>query len=474
MDASPTAARPRFDPPCGPVRGFADGAVLRATGIPYARAGRFEAPVPAPDHAEVLDATAPSPACPQQPSPFLDRMLGPVLGGLPTDEDCQRLSVTLPRTTPPEHGFPVLVWVHGGSYAAGAGDSPGLDPARLVAEQDVVVVAVTYRLGLFGCLGDGGERPANLALLDLLAALRWVRRNIAAFGGNPGCVTAFGQSAGGDAVAHLLAAGGQELVERVILQSAPLGIRTGRAPMTAAMNAAAGRVDRTSGTEEVLAEEAGVVAAATGLGLRRFMPFGTQYGHCPLPAEEEVTAAWDAAAPGVDVLIGHTTHEARFFYPVQPLAGRAVRVPVLGPLLDRALNAVVTRSVYAAAGTAFAARHARAGGRAWRYVLTWGPDNAWGSTHTVDLPLLLGDERTWAGAELLRGTEWSRVEEAGRALRAVWADFARGDGLPERGGIPGVLRWRRVRPRRTRRRTPVLQRSPRRRSDLGRTPSPVP
>src|SRR5919112_3483457 len=93
----PATSPPMFRPPCGPVLGWTDGDVVRATGIPYATADRFQPPVPAPDWAEVLAATSWSPACPQPPTPLLDSVLGNQLEHLPRDEHCQHLSVTLPR-----------------------------------------------------------------------------------------------------------------------------------------------------------------------------------------------------------------------------------------------------------------------------------------------------------------------------------------------------------------------------------------
>ncbi|RAF56753.1 carboxylesterase, partial [Burkholderia multivorans] len=101
---------------------------------------------------------------------------------------------------------PVLVWVHGGAYVTGAGDAEIYDPHTLVDEQHIIVVSVTYRLGVLGYLGQGRPEHSNLGLLDQISALRWVQRNIAAFGGAPDNVTLAGQSAGADACAHLMIA----------------------------------------------------------------------------------------------------------------------------------------------------------------------------------------------------------------------------------------------------------------------------
>ena len=122
--------------------------------------------------------------------------------------------------------LPVLVWVHGGGYVGGSNSSPRTDGARLAAAEGVVVVALSYRLGVFGFLpafrelGEGFEDASNLGILDLVTGLEWVRENVAAFGGDPALVTLFGQSAGAAAVATLLGmprtAG---LFRRAILQS---------------------------------------------------------------------------------------------------------------------------------------------------------------------------------------------------------------------------------------------------------------
>lgn len=439
-------AEPAFSPPCGPVTGRRDGDVLRAMGIPYATAARFQPPVSAPDWTEVLPATSPSPACPQAPVPFLDDILGTRYGELPGSEDCQRLSITLPADLRDGEKVPVMVWLHGGSYTSGSGDLAIFDPKALVAENRVIVVSVTYRLGLFGYLATGTGRPANLGLLDQLEAFRWVQRNISAFGGDPDNVTAFGQSAGGDAVAHLMSTPeAPALFRRAIIQSAPLGITRGRAKMSAAMGVAAEAVTEDTPAMDVVEIEGHVSQVARKYGLIAAMPFGTQYGHAPLPPESGIEAAWNSTAPGIEVLIGHTSEEARMFLPRNRAVSRLGRVPLVGNAAVKAINWAVTEAVYGRAARRFARRHARAGGRAYRYVLSWAaPGNPYGAAHTVDLPLLFGDEKTWAGAGLLAGATWEDINAQGRELRAVWARFAAGRGLERRGGIPGALRYRSV------------------------------
>lgn len=272
-----TLPPPQFQAPAGTVVGRYDGEVIRATGIRYARAERFQPPLAEPAATEPIQATSPAPACPQAPDALLGKLLGNLFADVRYDEDCLRLSITLPAERRADEELPVIVWVHGGSYVTGAGDLAIYDPAALVAEQRVVFVAVTYRLGLLGFLGGAGGPLPNLGLLDLREALRWVQRNIAAFGGNPALVTLFGHSSGADAIAHLMVAEGTRgLFRRVILHSAPLGLARKRHAMNQAMTLAAGPLPRAGSVAEVLARESVAYHAVRRFGLKSGMPFGTQ------------------------------------------------------------------------------------------------------------------------------------------------------------------------------------------------------
>lgn len=431
---------PHFYPPAGTIIGWHDGAVVRASGIRYARAARFQPPTDEPASAVPLQATAPGPACPQVVDSLLSQALGPAMASRTYDEDCLRLTVTVPGDADPAARLPVLVWVHGGSYVSGAGDLAFYDPAPLVTEQRMVVVAVTYRLGLFGFLGRA-DTPANLGLLDLLSALRWVQRNIAAFGGDPACVTLLGHSSGGDAAAHLLVAeGAAGLFRRVILHSAPLGLAPNRARMTQAMAAAVATIPAEASHEEVLTHEARAWRAARWSGLKAGMPFGTQYGAYPLPPEEVVADAWRAAAPSIDVLIGATAEELRFFAVIDPKFRWLERLPLLGRGLSRRLVAAGSRRIYVDPAAGFARRHAQAGGRAYLFSVTYRPRGSmFGAAHTIDLPLLFGTRETWAAVPLLGDASWEEVSQAGQEVRRLWAAFARTGALPAPLEVPGVL-----------------------------------
>ena len=440
---------PSFDAPAGHIVGWRDGAVIRATGIRYARATRFRPPIPEPRSLTTIDATQWAPACAQAAHELGTDIVGSPLRPLTTTEDCLRLSVTMPGDVQPGDARPVMVWVHGGSYVFGAGDAAIFDPRSMVEEQGVIVVAVTYRLGLFGFLGDSNGRAANAGLLDIVSALRWINTNIQAFGGAPDCVTMFGQSAGGDAIAHLMIAEEtQGLFRRAIIQSAPLGISLGRRKMTEAMLKMAAQVAHDAPTEEVIAAQSSVLSAAQGFGWPASMPFGTQYGHHPLPSEATIDAAWSRYAPSFDVLIGFAASEGSFFIPLIEPVRRASRLPLIGGALRRFVVRTITQKVYASAAARFAQRHADSGGRAYTYRIDWGSKtNGFGATHAIDLPLLFGDQRTWSDAELVKGIEWDDIHRSGRLVRELWARFARSGSLADHGVEPNVLSYKRVRGR---------------------------
>ncbi|GAA2621058.1 carboxylesterase family protein [Actinomadura fulvescens] len=199
----------------GPVRGAVSGDVRTFQGIPYAAPPigdlRWKSPRPVTPWSAPLDARKPGSACPQ---PADQPIAVPGTNG----EDCLYLNVTTPAKTGKR--LPVIVWIHGGSFVYG--DGATYKAAKLASRGKAVVVTVNYRLGVFGFLSHPGLRaPANLGLQDQQAALGWVRRNAAAFGGDARNVTIMGQSGGGYSVcAQLASPGARGLFDKAIVQSA--------------------------------------------------------------------------------------------------------------------------------------------------------------------------------------------------------------------------------------------------------------
>ncbi len=250
-DAAP-ASSPIVKTQSGSIAGLARNGVLSFLGIPYGAptggAGRFMPPRPPAPWAGTRDAKAYGDACPQVPlgtSPFAAKLppgvapppptvmqtqLASLFSGGPHEarqsEDCLVLNVWTRALDTAKR--PVMVWLHGGGFAVGSGSSPMYDGTRLVERGDVVVVTVNHRLNTFGYLylGDIGGEPfaqsGNVGMLDIVAALEWVRDNITKFGGDPGNVTIFGESGGAGKVSVVCAMpAAKGLFHKAIMQSGP-------------------------------------------------------------------------------------------------------------------------------------------------------------------------------------------------------------------------------------------------------------
>lgn len=212
----------------GTVAGYQENRVYIYKGIPYAKAERFMPPAPVAKWEGIRSSRAYGPTCPQgkrtgwynDESAFAFNWND----GFP-DEDCLRVNIWTPGLKDGKKR-PVMVWLHGGGYAAGSGQElPSYDGSNLARNGDVVVVTLNHRLNALGFLdlsayGDKFAKSGNVGLLDLVAALQWINKNIASFGGDAQNVTIFGQSGGGGKVSTLLATpSAKGLFHKAIIQS---------------------------------------------------------------------------------------------------------------------------------------------------------------------------------------------------------------------------------------------------------------
>lgn len=211
----------------GKVRGSHLGTTNRWLGVPYAAAPvgplRFRSPQPAEPWQGIREASAFGSVAPQQVNKLI-----PIPAGIEMSEDCLSLNIWAPVDASPENPKPVMLWVHGGAYFIGFSAQPVYNGAELAANGDVVIVTINYRLGALGWLDfrpyETDEHPfeVNLGLKDVIAALGWVRDNIAGFGGDPGSVTLFGESAGAGIVTTLMTTPATAgLFHRAIAESTP-------------------------------------------------------------------------------------------------------------------------------------------------------------------------------------------------------------------------------------------------------------
>ncbi len=455
----PQAPEGRTDPEAataaGRVRGRHEGGLAVFRGIPFAQPpvgpARFAAPQPVTPWDGVRDASAFGSPPPQSST------YGPAPA--PADEEWLTLNVWTPAADPAA-SRPVMVWIYGGAYKVGSAEIPAYDAGRLARQGDLVVVTFNYRTGVEGFAQLEGA-PANRGLLDQVAALSWVRDNIAAFGGDPGLVTVFGQSAGAGSVASLLAAPrAAGLFRRAIAQSVPgmyysaplaadiaaaIAAELGLRPTTADLSqvdpvrlVAAG--DAVNGKQSQYQDRWGMVALTD-------TPFAPVVDGEVLPV-----TPWQALAAGaardVALIAGHTRDESRLFLAMSGRLGQvsdehaarflrafgpgadgeqAYRAAFPGASAERLYELVQNGRTFWMPTQQLAEAQAAGGGVAYLYELAWpAPANGGilGACHGLDGPLVFGNLADGLAARLIGPPPYPAAEEVSAQFRTAWTRFA--------------------------------------------------
>ncbi len=484
----PAAPSPTIETANGRLLGAAADGVFGFKGIPYGAptggANRFMPPLPPEPWAGIREATSYQAQAPQLPGrperrPELRTILGPA-DASPESEDCLTLNVWTPGAGPGIDNSakrPVMVWLHGGAFAYGSGNRAVTDGSNLARRGDVVVVSVNHRLNIFGFLHlaeIGGERYAhsgNAGMLDLVAALEWVRDNIEGFGGDPGNVTIFGefgrrregQRASGDA-------GGA--------RSVPSRRDPERRRDPGTRPRARDRADRSrhEGTRH-RARRFGEAARGSGRasrgGDRACGARGRASGRCrcstatisarpstgPICRRSRSTRQLPEIARDIPLLIGGTREESGFFLAdddevwrrrVSEESLRRRVAAVAGSQTDRALDvyrtlrpgasredlliAALTGSNFWVRTVMLAERKARQGGApVYAYSLDWRSpacDGRLQAHHAMDLPFVFDNVDV---PDTTRGAAGAR--ELAAIVSATWATFAR-SGSPENPVLP--------------------------------------
>lgn len=444
----------------GVVRGLRDGSTITFRNIPYAAAprgaARFAPPQPHQPWDGVRDAIEPGPNAPQSERVLGDIDMTPYFGtGWSRGADYLTVNVFTPADR--GEGRPVMVFVHGGGFVAGSTRSALYDGSAF-ARDGVVLVTLNYRLGIAGFLDLPGA-PANRGLLDVVAALCWVKENIAAFGGDPHNVTLFGQSAGATIVGGILAtpeAAG--LVRRAIVQSGSgLGAftREQAARVTRAAARALGVEPHVDAFADI-GDERLVEAAArlVGIDLRTASRVDPLIGLSPFSLVLDTQPAASVAAglgADVDLLTGTNTEEGNLYLvptgtyatstaaDVDDAAARAHRDPdrlvaayrVSRPGATHAelRSAIMADALFGAGSRALAGAHAgHAASATYAYEFAWRSKalgGELGATHTVELPFVfdLTNRPALSGPRALLGPAKPPAGLAAR-VHATWVRFA--------------------------------------------------
>jgi para-nitrobenzyl esterase len=444
----------------GRVRGRVADGVAAFKGIPYAGPpfgpNRFQPPRPPESWDGVRDALEYGRVAPQAPyAPPFDQLLGDQ--GRP-GQDCLNLNVWTPDPT--GGGLPVMLWIHGGSFVRGSGAVQAYDGTRF-ARDGVVCVTINYRLGADGFLylGDG---IANRGLLDQIAALEWVQENIRAFGGDPARVTIFGESAGAFSVATLLSMPRAEgLFQRAIAQSGAghhtsslataqlvgrnLADKLGVAPTMPSI--AAVPLDRLVQAQAELGQELAVRPDPVRWGevAANAMIFEPVVDGEVVPARpiERIAAG---ARGGMDLMVGTTTEEWRFFLVPGGAIDRvtddrlSTMARVMGLDVEQALQVYRTSRPQATAGDLLAAlitdwffripairlaeAHAKNGGSTHMYEFAWRSplfEGRFGAAHAVEIGFVFDNLGLSGGMGLTGGAPPQALADA---MHRAWVAFA--------------------------------------------------
>ncbi|MFJ1750620.1 carboxylesterase/lipase family protein [Streptomyces sp. NPDC088116] len=440
----------------GRVRGMTQGEVISFRGIPYAASPvgelRFAPPQPHRGWTGLREAVQAGPAVPQAAS----RLEGVMGSRVPdwSEDGCLTVNVHTPvRAFRDDAARPVLVWWHGGGFSSGSGGWDWYDGGRLAALGDIVVVTANYRVGPLGYLYLPEIGAANLGPQDQAAVLRWVRDNIASFGGDPREVTVGGQSAGAySALSLALDPQTSGLVTRVLLQSGPFGLPP-QDPRNAADNAETylrllgipggadtAKVLRALPVEQLLSAY-GRLARQPARPGDAAPPMYPVLGGPGVPRDLRRALA-DGALEGKSLLIGTTRDEATAFCAFDPriqnltsagaldlLTGqlgeqahevyqrKAARLPRATPA--QVFTAVQADELFHNGSLEIADHHAAGGNAAYVYRFDYQPaedEHALGATHCAELPFLFNTFDAYPDSPML-----GRPTDAERALGHTFA-----------------------------------------------------
>lgn len=378
------------------MAGVKDMRVFR--GIRYARAEMFGKPVQEnlPEEFDFDGYAAESVVCPQTPS-RLSRILGDISNKLPMSFDCLRVSIFTPDLA---GSRPVLVFFHGGAYLTGSGEYDSYDASRLAGEGDIVVVNASYRLGASGFLYQPDKGSVDLGIEDQMCALRWVKANVARFGGNAEDLTLCGQSAGAYSVLNIIARQ-TGLFNKAIVMSAPFALRPNKKKALRMRDAFFESLENQDVPSFLAAQQKAQAVGQVG------MPF--------MPMEEKAFFKADRVPGLTEVLLTYQKDDASAF--------------VSGKILNRIGTSFIFKSpLYRYA------RHLEKKGVAARIIeFDWHPaGNRLGACHTLELPFLFGSWENWKDAPMLAGTSKEEYEARGRELRKIIVSFVRPRGF---GGV---------------------------------------
>ncbi len=453
----------------GKIRGYTSENLQIFKGIPYTAPPigelRFNPPAPVEPWKEIRNATTFGPYAPQGFSPLQDILARPK----PQNEaGCLTLNVWTPGLDDGKR--PVMVWIHGGAFITGGTAMPLYDGAHLARHGNLVVVTLNYRLGALGFLYIH-DKTANVGLFDQIAALNWVKQNIAAFGGDPNNVTVFGESAGGMSVVCLLAMpAAKGLFQRAIVQSGPISFDPNMGTkytnlLTSEIGIHAGDLDalRDVPVKKIMRVQEKITATVK---LTEFLQFSPRIDGKTLP--DPLPAIRAGSARDVDLIVGTNLDELKLYTILNPSAKKIIsdgahkitnkivkffgqddtKAQEIVQIYEKAregkysidpkeiLAAITTDFVFRVPALRLAEAQSTQHPNTYNYLFTWPSpafDGSLGSCHAVEIAFVFGTLNTQFMDQMCgQGPEADKLSEK---MMNTWISFAR-SGNPNHPGIP--------------------------------------
>lgn len=424
--------------PAGNFSGWETQYCVHVTGIRYAKAARFGNPEPFVYSSGVHKCLQPSPFGLQLFSRFDSNTFGMHYTDVFQTEECQFLSITMPKNVKTDSNLPVMVWFHGGGYRNGGCDARYNDFEPLAANENVIVVGVNYRLSVSGFIRNRQGELANCGLLDAIEGLRWAKNNIQGFGGNPDKITIFGESSGADLVrAIMLSKGTDDLYKRAIIQSDPIGTMNNRNFLEERFLDVADKISLDAPAEKLLEVQDFLTNNIPIKGLAKLMIFAPHYGVYPLPSSKNIDDRLKQVAQKHDLLIGTNKREAATYIGYRPMASLADTLKWTKKPLEKVISKF-TEVVFTRPTQELAKKYSSFGGKVYLYNFYWMADQSViGSGHAMDLLPLFG-AKNLKGMYVTMGKTVQQIYDAGKPMRKAWGDFAK-NGLIHTKSIAGMI-----------------------------------
>lgn len=335
------------------------------------------------------------------------------------------LSITLPKDFEKrKEKLPVIVFIHGGTYKGGGCDSLSYDRSYMVKENDVIFVGINYRLGILGFTKDKNGNLANLGLLDIILALKWINKNIEFFNGDKNNVTLYGQSAGADAVRLImLSEGTEDLYKRVIIHSDPVSLTHNRKKDDLkVLDCVNKNLNNNSTFEEIQKVEEDILKDLKLSLSSTFMKFSPHYGVYPLIKEKDIKKRLKEIASTHDLCFGYNTREVSVYLKSVKIIKKLYKLFVFRKLINLFIK-ISSNKLFKKDAIKYKKIWKKSGGNAYNFEFSYlEHKNFFGGCHSLDFYLMFNSLQSELAKQEIEFNEDNRNRIA-KEYRRMFANY---------------------------------------------------